>query len=235
MKATLTARAAGALVLGSALAIGAVAGAALAADKADSVPAPSAAAVPAGAYTFDLSHTSLVFRVDHLGFSRYTGRFTKLNAQLQFDPANPEKSTLTVEIDPRSIEADGAPAGFMATLAGKEWLDADRFPKMTYRSTKVEKVGAKGLRITGDFTLHGVTKPVVLDATYNGGWAGHPFDPNARIGFSATGKLKRSDFGVANGLPAPGTTMGVGDEVEIFIETELTGPPLPDAARDAAK
>jgi polyisoprenoid-binding protein YceI len=233
-KTTMPARAAVAvLILGSAL----VPGVALAADKpsANSVPAPSTAAVPAGAYTLDKAHTSLVFRVDHLSFSRYTGRFTKLDAQLQFDPANPGKSSLNVQIDPRSIDADGAPAGFMATLAGKEWLDADRFPKITYRSTKVEKVGTNGLRITGDFTLHGVTKPVVLNATYNGGYAGHPFDPNARIGFSATGKLKRSDFGVAYGIPAPGTTMGVGDDVEIVIETEFSGPPLPDAAKGAAK
>jgi polyisoprenoid-binding protein YceI len=95
-------------------------------------------------------------------------------------------------------------------------------------------VGANGLRITGDFTLHGVTKPVVLNATYNGGYAGHPFDPHARIGFSATGKLKRSDFGVAYGIPAPGTTMGVGDDVDIVIETEFSGPPLPEAAKGAA-
>jgi polyisoprenoid-binding protein YceI len=232
-----TARAVAALVLGS------VVGSTLisavlttdsrAADKpaADSVPAPSTAPVPAGAYTLDKSHTSLVFRVDHLSFSKYTGRFTKLDAKLQFDPANPDKSTLTVDIDPRSIDADGAPAGFMATLAGKEWLDADRFPKITYRSTKVEKVGANGLRITGDFTLHGITKPVVLNAKYNGGYASHPFEPNARIGFSATGKLKRTDFGIAYGIPAPGTTMGVGDDVEIIIETEFSGPPQPDAAK----
>lgn len=235
MKTTaITARAVAALILGSALVSGA---AALAADKpsADSTPAASTAPVPAGAYTLDKSHTSVVFRVDHLSFSRYTGRFTKVDAQLQFDPANPGKSSLNVQIDPRSIDADGAPEGFIATLAGKQFLDADRFPKMTYRSTKVEKVGAKGLRISGDFTMHGVTKPLVLNATYNGGYAGHPFDPNARIGFSATGKLKRSEFGIAYGIPAPGTTMGVGDEVEIVIETEFSGPPLPGAAKGAAK
>jgi polyisoprenoid-binding protein YceI len=238
MKTTLakSMRAAGAvpaLILASALISPVLTTDSLAADKpsADSVPEPSTAAVPAGAYTLDNSHTSLVFRVDHLSFSKYTGRFTKLDAKLQFDPANPGKSSLNVDIDPRSIDADGAPAGFMATLAGKDWLDADRFPKITYRSTKVEKVGADGLRITGDFTLHGVTKPVVLNAKYNGGYASHPFEPRARIGFSATGKLKRSDFGIAYGIPAPGSTMGVGDDVEIIIETEFSGPPQPDAAK----
>src|SRR5688572_3738253 len=137
----LTARATAALVFGSALLSTVSTTDSLAADKPSSTstssatPAASTAPVPAGAYTVDKAHTSLVFRVDHLSFSRYTGRFTKVDAQLQFDPANPSKSSLKVTIDPRSIEADGAPAGFMATLAGKEWLDADKFPQMTYQST----------------------------------------------------------------------------------------------------
>jgi len=114
----------------------------------------------------------------------------------------------------------------MATLAGKEWLDADKYPQMTYRSTKVERTTGNGLRISGELTLHGVTKPVTLNATYNGGYAGHPYDPHARIGFSAKGTLKRSEFGVAYGIPAPGTTMGVSDAVEIIIEAEFSGPPL---------
>jgi polyisoprenoid-binding protein YceI len=207
-----------------------VATCALAADSkpaADAVPSASTAPVPAGAYKLDKAHATLLFRVDHLSFSRYTARFTRFDAQLQFDPANPATSSVKVTVDPRSIDADGAPAGFMATLAGKEWLDADKYPEITYQSSKVERVGQNGLRINGNLTLHGVTKPVTLNGTYNGGYAGHPFDPNARIGFSATGKLKRSDFGVAYGIPAPGTTMGVSDEVEMIIEAEFSGPPLP--------
>lgn len=82
------------------------------------------------------------------------------------------------------------------------------------------------LRVRGDLTLHGVTRPIVLEATFNGGYAGHPMDPNARIGFSAQGTLKRSEFGIAQGIPAPGTTMGVSDEVNVVIEAEFTGPPL---------
>ncbi len=202
---------------------------ALAADSA--APAASAAPVPAGAYTLDKAHASLLFRVDHLSFSRYTARFTKFDAQLQFDPKKPSASSVKVTVDPRSIDADGAPAGFMATLAGKEWLDAEKYPQMTYRSTKVESTGGNGLRINGELTLHGVTKPVTLNATYNGGYAGHPFDPHARIGFSARGTLNRSDFGVAYGIPAPGTTMGVSDAVEIVIEAEFSGPPLPAAQK----
>lgn len=197
----------------------------LVASAADAPP-PAAKPVPAGDYAIDQSHTSLIFRVNHLGFSTYTGRFTKVDAQLRFDPRNLANSRLKVSIDPRSIEADNAPSGFMATLAGKDWLDADRFPTMTFVSKAVEPTGANAFRIRGELTMHGVTRPVNLSARYNGGYAGHPQDPNARIGFSARGEIKRSDFGVSFGIPEPGTTMGVGDLVEVIIETELSGPPL---------
>ena len=198
----------------------AASGSALAAD----VPAPATAPVPAGAYTVDKAHTSLIFRVSHLGFSTYTGRFTRLDANLQFDPANVAASRVNVTIDPRSIEADNAPSGFMQTLAGKDWLDADRFPEMSFRSRSVEVTGANTFRLRGELTLHGVTRPIVLEARYNGGYASHPYEPNARVGFSAQGKFSRSDFGVSLGIPAAGTTMGVGDEVAVTLESEFSGP-----------
>ena len=100
---------------------------------------------------------------------------------------------------------------------------------MKFRSTKVELTSANTARITGDFTFHGVTLPVTLDAAFNGGYAGHPFDPNARIGFSARGSLKRAAFGVVEGIPPPGTTMGVSDNVEFIIEAEFNGPALATA------
>jgi polyisoprenoid-binding protein YceI len=199
-------------------------GAALAATP--EVPAASAAPVPAGAYTVDKAHTSLIFRVCHLGFSNYTGRFTQIDARLQFDPRNIAGSRVEVSIDPRSIAADNTPAGFLQTLAGDQWLEADRFPQMSYRSKSVEVTGPDSFRIVGELTLHGVTRPVTLNAHYNGGYAGHPFDPHARVGFSAQGTFKRSDFGVSYGLPAPGTNFGVGDEVSVTLESEFSGPAL---------
>ncbi|HET9864061.1 MAG TPA: YceI family protein [Steroidobacteraceae bacterium] len=198
---------------------------------ADEIPSPSTAAVPAGQYTVDKAHTSLIFRVSHLGFSTYTGRFTDVDAKLDFDPRNLAASRVEVSIDPRSIQADNAPSGFLQTLAGDAWLDADRFPEMTFRTKAVEVTGPKTFRIRGELTLHGVTRPVVLDARYNGGYASHPYEPNARVGFSATGTFKRSDFGVSYGIPAPGTTMGVSDEVKVLLESEFTGPPAKVASR----
>ena len=183
-------------------------------------------APPGGAYVIDKAHTSLIFRVSHLGFSTYTGRFTRLEADLQFDPANIIASRVKVNIDPRSIEADNAPSGFMQTLAGKEWLDAERFPQMTFQSQSVETTGANTFRIRGQLTLHGVTRPIVLEAKYNGGYASHPYESQARIGFSARGSFSRSDFGVTYGIPAAGSTFGIGDEVTVVLETEFSGPAL---------
>jgi polyisoprenoid-binding protein YceI len=181
---------------------------------------------PAGAYTLDKSHASLIFRVDHVGLSQFTARFSRYSAQLQFDPANPAASRLSATIDPSSLECDNPPPGFLELLRGAQWLDAAAFPEITFRSTAVELAGPNAARITGDFTLHGVTRSITLEAVFNGGYAGHEFEPNARIGFSAHGALKRSDFGIAYGLPPAGSKMGVGDEVEISIEAEFTGPPL---------
>jgi len=187
---------------------------------------PAPVNLPAGAYRLDKTHASVVFKVSHLGFSNYTASFADFDARLNFDPARPELTTLEATIDPRSLTLPAPPAGFKDELVGPQWLDAAQYPAITFKSTRVEVTGANTARVTGDFTLHGVTKPVVLDVTFNGGYEGHPMDPNARIGFSATGAFKRSDFGIAYGVPAPGTTMGVGDEVSVEIETEFSGPPL---------
>ena len=185
--------------------------------------------VPAGAYTLDKSHASLIFRVSHLGFSNYTARFKRFDAQLQFDPANLAASSVTATVDARSLETDfpdPAKLDFNAQLQNDQWLDTAKFPEMTFRSTSVEVTAPNKVRINGEFTLHGVTRPLALDATFNGGYAGHPMDPNARIGFSAHGSLQRSEFGIAYGIPSPGTTMGVSDAVDITIEAEFSGPPL---------
>jgi polyisoprenoid-binding protein YceI len=198
---------------------------------ADEIPTASTAPVPAGAYTVDKAHTSLIFRVSHLGFSTYTGRFTRLDAQLQFDPAHIANSRVNVTIDPRSIEADNAPSGFLQSLTGKDWLDVERFPALEFRTNSVEVTGPDTFRVNGELTLHGVTRPLVLEARYNGGYASHPFDPHARVGFSAQGRFKRSDFGVSYGIPAPGTRMGVGDEVAVTLESEFSGPAPRLAAR----
>jgi polyisoprenoid-binding protein YceI len=106
-------------------------------------------------------------------------------------------------------------------------LDTVKYPQIVFKSERVRMTGAKSMEISGTLTLHGVTRPLVLTAVFNGGYPGMPkMDPHARVGFSAHGSFKRSDFGMAFGVPAPGTTMGVGDLIDFSIEAEFTGPAL---------
>ncbi|HQW08440.1 MAG TPA: YceI family protein [Steroidobacteraceae bacterium] len=216
-----------------------VAGSTTTAADAPTSPATASSTLPAGRYTLDKYHASLVFRVDHLGFSRYTARFTRFDVQLDFDPAHADTAQMTATIDPDSLELDNPPAGFADALKGPLWLDTAQYPAMSYRSRRVTR-GTEGvLRIDGDLMLHGITSPVTLFATFNGGYAGHPLDPNARIGFSAHGTFRRSAFGIAYGIPPVGSSMGVSDEVEVIIEAEFSGPPWagspPHAAGDAVR
>ena len=192
--------------------------------------APVTTVAPPGDYTLDKSHASLFFRVNHLGFSHYTARFSQFDAKLLFDPAHPTDMRVDATIDANSLGLENPPPGFLGTLRGPEWLDTATYPQIAFSTTSVTLTGPSSARITGDLTLHGTTKPVTLRANFNGGYAGHPMDPHARVGFSALGTFKRSEFGVAYGIPAPGTTMGVSDEVEVFIEAEFSGPPLPAEA-----
>ena len=95
-------------------------------------PPPSAQPIPAGDYTLDKSHASLVFQISHLGFSRFTARFTRFDARLAFDPARLTAARLEATIDPRSISSDNAPAGFLDSLQGAQWLDAGKFGTMSF-------------------------------------------------------------------------------------------------------
>lgn len=189
---------------------------------------PSDAALPAGTYALDPAHASLIFRVSHLGFSNFTARFTRFDAELAFNPDDPGAMQVSATIDPTSIETDYPDPDtydFNADLAGELWLDSAQFPTITFQSTQVELTGDNTALVTGDLDLHGVTHPVTLTVTFNGGYESHPLDPGgSRIGFSARGSLLRSDHGIAFGIPPEGTEIGVGDLVEVIIEAEFLRP-----------
>jgi polyisoprenoid-binding protein YceI len=186
--------------------------------------APDIPDLPAGTYRLDMSHASLVFHVNHLGFSDYTGAFDAFDATLELDPENPAAAKATAVIDLNSLRIPAPPSGFREELLSAQWLGAVDFPEMTFESTSVTPTGPASADIVGTLTLKGAVQPVTLHAQFNGGWAGHEFDPAARIGFSAHGALKRSAFGVSIGVPEPGSTMGVSDDVAFEIEAEFTGP-----------
>jgi polyisoprenoid-binding protein YceI len=203
-----------------------------AAEPAAPPPMPAPSMPPAGDYHLEKAHASLIMRVSHLGFSTYTTRFSRFDSELTFDPNQITSSKVSTTIDADSFEMDGAPTMCLDIMKGEQMLDTQKFPKILFKSEKVRMTGAKSMEITGAFTLHGITRPMVLKATYNGGYAGMAnMDPQARIGFSAHGQFKRSDFGIKFGVPAPGTTMGVGDLVDFSIEAEFVGPPLAAAAK----
>ncbi len=192
---------------------------------------------PAGMYRIDPDHTSINFRVSHLGFSKYTARFTNFSGKLAFDPANPTAQTVEATIDARSVQTNykGPPKEDFDTVVETQFLHADQHPQITFKTTRVETTGPRSAKVTGDLTLNGVTRPVTLETTFNGGYAPNAMD-GARIGFSARGAFQRSDFGITYGLPAPGTSMGVFDEVEVIIETEFTsGQPVAAGPPVAAK
>ena len=183
--------------------------------------------LPAGTYVIDPSHASLVFTVDHLGFSNYTAGFDRFAATLLIDPADPGSARLTAEIDVFSLDVPHPPEGFLQTLFSEAWFDVAVHPAISFESETINLTSDQTADVDGRLTLLGVTRPVTLSVRFNGGYAGHPMDPNARIGFSATGQLARSDFGFTIGIPPAGSTMGVGDTVGFRIEAEFTGPPLP--------
>ncbi len=209
--------------LSAALAAAILAGPLVAAEVVQPVPTEA----PAGDYVLDPAHARLIFSLSHLGFSNYTALFSTFDARLGLDPAAPETATLDVTVDPTSIQTfypDPA-YDFDAVVAGPDFLDAARFPEITFRSTSVRLVAPDRAAVTGEMTLHGVTRRITLSVTFNGGYAGHPLDRmGARIGFSATGTLFRSDFGIGAGIPEPGSKLGIGDEVSIRIEAEFVNP-----------
>lgn len=198
-------------VLVAVLAVSLLAAPAFAAD-APPVPTTSLAGVPGGRYDVDAAHTSVLFSVNHLGYSNYIGRFNKVDGTFFLDNADPLKSTLKMTVDIDSIDTNHEV--LEGKLKGEDWFDAKKFPTASFISTKVEKISDSKARVSGDFTLHGTTRPIVVDVTFNG-TAINPFAKGQAMGFSATTTIKRSDYGIKAYVPA------VGDEVKLTIETEL--------------
>ena len=183
--------------------------------------APLAAApidAPSGTYEADVSHTSVTWRVKHLGLSNYTARFVKIASTVQLDAAAPAKSKLSVTIDANSVRTDFSftdKVDFDKEIGGDaRFLNGEKFPEIKFVSTKIVETGPKTAKITGDLTLRGVTKPVTLDAVFNGTTKANPQMGLERIGVSARGTINRSEWGMTFG------TQFVSDAVELIVEAE---------------
>lgn len=166
----------------------------------------------AESFGFDSSHTSVLFFINHFGFSEVSGKFLKYDGALEFDRKDPTKSKVNITIDVNSI--DMGMTKFNEHLLSKDFFDAEKFPTMTFKSGQIKKAGKNKFKMTGDFTLHGVTKPVTLDVTLNKA-ADNPFTKKPALGFQITGSIKRSEFGMSAYVP------NVADLVNIRIDTEL--------------
>lgn len=167
------------------------------------------------AYKIDASHTRVVYGISHLGFSMMPGRFHDIDGTIHFDPANPESAMVDIVINPATVTMDDATLD--GKLVGENFFNVAAHPTITFKSTHITKTGDNTGTVTGNVTLLGVTKPVSLDVVFNKK-AFNKYAGTDMVGFSATGKLKRSDFGMNYLLP------DVGDEVTLNIQVEAAGP-----------
>lgn len=164
--------------------------------------------VEAGTYVIEPEHTRISFGVSHMGFTNYYGEFRNASGTLTVDPKKPDSSSVDVKVPTASVIVPNAK--LKEELDSPAWLDAAKYPDISFKSTKVTKTGTDTAKVAGEFTLHGVTKPLTLDVKFNGAGT-NPMDKAFTSGFEAKGKFKRSEFGVKTLVPA------VSDEVDIMI------------------
>ncbi|KTW16151.1 YceI family protein [Sphingomonas sanguinis] len=197
-------------VLPAALALATIAAPAIA--QTGTPGAPVASRVVAGTYAVDPAHTQVTWSVNHMGFSVLEGQFGASEGSLTIDPAKPQnaKVDVTFKIDDLSVTA----APFANHLKSKDFFDAATYPTARFVSTSVKVMGTKAV-VTGNLTIKDQTKPVTLNATFFGAGT-NPMSKKLNIGFRATAKIKRSDFGVGAYVPV------VGDDVDLTINAAFT-------------
>jgi polyisoprenoid-binding protein YceI len=169
-------------------------------------------------YKIDPAHSGVHFTVRHMMITNVRGSFKTVNGTVEHDSENPAASNIQAEIDAASISTNDDQRD--AHLRSADFLDVEKFPTITYRSTKIERKGEGEWKVTGDLTIHGVTRPVVLDVE---GPEPESKDPwgNFRTGASARTKIKRSDFGLTWNAALEAGGLLVGDELKIELELSL--------------
>ena len=169
-------------------------------------------------WEFDPVHTGVHFKVRHLMVSSVRGDFEKVSGKITYDEADIAKSTADITIDAASINTRDAKRD--ADLRNPDFLDAAKYPTITFKSRKVEKTGNDSLRMTGDLTIKGVTKEVVLAIEGPTKPAKDPWG-NLRVGGSATTRINRKDFGLTWNKSLETGGVLVGEEVDITIDVEI--------------
>jgi polyisoprenoid-binding protein YceI len=179
-------------------------------------------------WDFDHAHSSVDFTVRHMLVSKVRGRFTKWNGKLELDEQDLARSRVEVDIDVASVDTHEAQRD--AHLRSADFFEADKHPRITFKSKRVEEKGKDHLAVTGDLTIRGTTREVVLDVE-RGGIV--PKDPwgKRRAGFTATTTIERKEFGVSFNQVLDQGGLALGEKVAITIEIEATAATVSDAAQ----
>jgi polyisoprenoid-binding protein YceI len=175
--------------------------------------APAAQAAPE-TFTIDTTHSNIVFLVDHLGYAKMVGEFQDYSGEFTFDPDDPDASSVSLTIQAGSVDTDHDKRD--QHLTGPDFLNAAKFPTITFESTGVEVTGERRGELTGELTMLGETRPITLDVTFNK-MAENPlpqYDKILTAGFSARGTIERSNWGVDSYVPS------IGDEIRLILEIE---------------
>jgi polyisoprenoid-binding protein YceI len=177
-------------------------------------------------YEIDPIHSNIHFSIRHLMISNVRGAFTHVKGTVVYDSDNPSGSSIQVEIDVNSIDTRDETRD--KHLRTADFFDVEKYPTMKFVSTKIEKAGENEFKVTGDLTIHGVTKPVVLDVYEVSPETKDPWG-NYRLGASAKAKVNRKDFGLTFNAPLETGGVMIGDEVKLEFDLEVVRP----AAREA--
>ncbi|MEM9063753.1 MAG: YceI family protein [Pseudomonadota bacterium] len=170
-------------------------------------------AATAAPYVLDKSHAHVTFTVGHLGFSNVHGQFRTFDAEIDFDPGNVEATKVSFTIDAASVDTFWEARD--NHIRGKDFFDVENHPSITFATTSVTPTGSESADVTGDLTIRGVTKPVTFQATLNK-LGPSPFNPNQTIaGFTVTGEIDRTEFGITYAAPAVSAIIPIQLEMEM--------------------
>jgi len=169
-------------------------------------------------WQLDPTHSTIQFSARHMMVSNVHGSFRDFSLDVVFDPEHPELGSVAVSVAAASIDTGQAQRD--AHLRSPDFLDAEQFPTLTFRSTGVEARGGNAFALKGELTMHGVTRPVVFDAEF----AGEVANPQGgrSAGLSARGRIKRHEWGLAWNVGLEAGGLMVGDEIKVEVEVELT-------------
>jgi len=174
-----------------------------------------AAVIGQTTYTLDKNHTRIGFSTTHLKISEVDGRFKSFEAVVKSSKEDFTDAIIEVTVDVKSIDTDIEMRD--NDLKSENWFNVEKYPKIIFKSTSFKKLDGKNYNLSGDITIRGITKPIILNVVYNGKQE-NPLSKKTSVGFTVTGKLNRSDFELGKNSPADVT---VADEIKILCNAEF--------------